>query len=216
MAEADPFTGAFTCWAWRHPEPIGHAGRCIGRTDLPVDRRKAKRLAHRIRQHARREGLARVVHTSPLQRCALVGRMLRSWGWRHHVHTALMEMDFGRWDGLPWASIPQSEVDAWCDDFLSARPGGGECLGDVFARVQSWRSTMRASGHPQPCIVVAHAGWMLTAQWLFTRSDRPSQPTQWPASPPYGACWCLSSDPPPQPASDKPLPPPGPGRVVPV
>ena len=42
-----------TLSVWRHPQPVGAAGRCIGHTDLPVDARKAKRLAHRIRQAAR-------------------------------------------------------------------------------------------------------------------------------------------------------------------
>ena len=32
-------------WLWRHPRPTGHEGRCIGRTDVPVDPRKARRLA---------------------------------------------------------------------------------------------------------------------------------------------------------------------------
>jgi len=55
--------------AWRHPRPIGADGRCIGgRTDLPVDARKAKRLAHRIRAVARREGLVREAVCSPLER----------------------------------------------------------------------------------------------------------------------------------------------------
>ena len=30
---------------WRHPKPVGAAGLCLGRTDLPVDPRKARRLA---------------------------------------------------------------------------------------------------------------------------------------------------------------------------
>jgi hypothetical protein len=64
--------------AWRHPRPMGAEGRCIGgRTDLAVDARKAKRLAHRIRAVVRREGLVREVVCSPLERCRAVGRCLR-------------------------------------------------------------------------------------------------------------------------------------------
>src|SRR5665811_1913787 len=114
--------------AWRHPRAIGADGRCIGITDLPVDPRKARRLAYRIRQSARRHGLPRVVATSPLRRTADVGRWLRRWGWRHEQHEALSEMDFGRWDGLPWPGVPRDEIDAWCADFLRYRPGGGEAL----------------------------------------------------------------------------------------
>lgn len=208
------------CWAWRHPEPRAHAGRCIGRTNLALDRRRAKRLAHRIRQHARRQGLAHVVYTSPLLRCALVGRILRSWGWRHIVQPALLEMDFGRWDGQPWSRISRSEVDIWCDNFLDAKPGGGESLDDVFERVQVWLSDMQVAQSADDCIVVAHAGWMLCARWLLSGQARPQQAAQWPAPPAYGELWrlegCFNSDQRPRPASDRPWPPTSPGRDVPV
>jgi alpha-ribazole phosphatase len=177
------------CWVWRHPRPSGVSGRCIGRTDVRVDRRKAKRLAHRIRRQARLHGLPRVVHTSSRQRCALVGHILRSWGWRHHVDDALLEMDFGQWDGLAWLDIERKQVDAWCDEFLHHRPGGGESLADVFNRVDAWLATMRvpADAH-QPRLVVGHAGWILALQWRRSRSDYPARAAQWPAPPVYGQC----------------------------
>ena len=115
-------------WVWRHPRAEGAAGRCIGWTDLPVDPRRAKRLAHRIRQAARRHGLPRRVLTSPLQRCAAVGRWLKRWGWAHERDPALREMHFGHWDGLRWEQIGQAELDAWCSAFARHRPGGGEHL----------------------------------------------------------------------------------------
>ncbi|TAK93231.1 MAG: fructose-2,6-bisphosphatase [Aquabacterium sp.] len=182
------------CLVWRHPRPQGVAGRCIGQTDVPVDRRKAKRLAHRIRQQVRRQaglmGLPRVVITSPLQRCAAVGRILRSWGWRHHVDEALLEMGFGRWDGQVWRDIDQAQVDAWCADFLRHRPGDGESLADVFRRVDAWvkNSLMATVASNGTCLLVGHAGWMLALQWRMTRDDHPAQAVQWPAPPAYGQC----------------------------
>jgi len=101
-------------WVWRHPRAKGAADRCIGRTDLDVDPRRAKRLAHRIRRAARQYGLPRRVLTSPLRRCAAVGQWLRRWGWRHERLPALLEMDFGRWDGRAWSQIAREEIDAWC------------------------------------------------------------------------------------------------------
>lgn len=85
--------------AWRHPAAIGAEGRCIGRTDLRVDARRAKRQAHRIRAFARRHGLPCIVVTSPLERCRAVGRWLLRWGWRHWIDPALVEANFGEWDG---------------------------------------------------------------------------------------------------------------------
>jgi alpha-ribazole phosphatase len=170
---------------WRHPKPMGVQGRCIGQTDVPVDHRRAKRLAHCIRARARREGWPCIVCTSPLRRCRLVGRYLRSWGWRHEVHPALLEMSFGRWDGLSWMDVSHAEVDAWCADFADAAPGGGETLRQMLARAGAWQA-------PQDhCSVVAHAGWMLARHWVQTHAECevPTQALQWPKAPGYLEHW---------------------------
>lgn len=187
-------TDGATVWVWRHPRPRGAEGRCIGRTDLPVDPRRAKRLAHRIRQTARRHGLPRCVWTSHLQRAADVGSWLRRWGWQHRVDAGLAEMDFGRWDGLPWAAIPQQEIDVWCADFVQHRPGDGECLQALFQRVRAWPSGPAAADAPgAPWLVVSHGGWMLARSWLATGKPWPTRADQWPAAPGYGACLRLGA-----------------------
>lgn len=172
-------------WVWRHPRAQGGAGRCIGSTDLPVDPRRAKRLAHRIRQAARRQGLPRYVLTSPLQRCAAVGHWLKRWGWLHDVAPQLGEMDFGRWDGLGWEQIGQQEVDAWCAAFAYHRPGGGENLHGLLARAAAWRPPLA------PVVVVGHAGWMLARRWVASGRPAPAHAAQWPAAPRHGECWRL-------------------------
>lgn len=148
-------------WAWRHPRAIGATGRCIGRTDLGVDRRKAKRLAGRIRAHARRHDLPRAIWTSPSTRAAAVGQVLRAWGWTHRVDERLAELDFGRWDGRHWSDIPHAEVAAWEADFLHHPPGGGESQAELRARVarftQQWHVD---ASKPAPVLVVSHAGWI--------------------------------------------------------
>lgn len=175
--------------AWRHPRPTGHLGRCIGRTDLPIDPRKARRLARRIHRHAHRQGLPHLVCTSSLQRCRAVGRHLRRLGWRHVVDDALLEADFGAWDGQAWAHIAREAIDAWVADFLHHRPGGGESLQQVLTRAAAWLP-------PEPgATVVGHAGWMLARRWLQTHGlDRPpAQASQWPKPPAHGEAWFLST-----------------------
>jgi alpha-ribazole phosphatase len=173
-------------WAWRHPRAHGAQGRCIGRTDLRVDPRRAKRLAHRIRQAARRHGLPREVWTSPLRRCADVGRWLRRWGWAHRVDAALLELDFGTWDGKSWEEIPHPEVDAWCEAFASTRPGGGESLLDMLARASAWSAEA-------PVAMVAHGGWMLARHWAASHPAPPAQARDWPAAPAHGQLWRLAA-----------------------
>lgn len=175
-------------WAWRHPRPNGAQGRCIGRTDLGVDRRRAKRLARRIQRAARHEGLPRIVYTSPLRRCADVGRWLRRWGWAHHIDPALIELDFGRWEGLAWDDVDRRQIDHWCEHFGCHAPGGGESLAQLFERAAVWRAAAA-----EPRLVVAHAGWMLAMRWLAEARPLPTLAGDWPPPPGYGALWSLVS-----------------------
>jgi alpha-ribazole phosphatase len=168
---------------WRHPRPEGASGLCVGaRCDLPVARRRAKRLARRIQAHARRHRLPHEVWTSPLRRCADVGRWLKRWGWRHRVDAALAELDFGEWDGRPWAGIPKAEIDTWVADFARYAPAGGETLVALLARASGW------SGG---ALVVSHGGWMLARRWSMAHPGALPRADQWPRPPGYGERWAL-------------------------
>jgi alpha-ribazole phosphatase len=163
---------------WRHPKPRGVGGRCIGgRTDLPVDPRKAKRLAHRIRAYARRKDLPREVVTSPLRRAADVGRWLKRWGFLWHVDAALREVDFGAWDGHPWHNIPPAEFARWTDDFAYFDFEGGETLDALLVRAKAWAPPAGFS------LVVGHGGWMSARAWA---TNMLLSPSTWPNPPAYG------------------------------
>jgi alpha-ribazole phosphatase len=177
---AEPVS-ALRIWIWRHPKPIGAAGRCIGRTDLPVDPRRAKRLAHRIRQHARRHHLPHAVVTSPLRRCADVGRWLRRWGWTHRVDARLVELDFGAWDGRLWRDIAWDEIRAWEGDFMDHAPGGGEPLRRLRERVEA------VLAEDRPALAVGHAGWINA---LRTRHTERLCAADWPAPLKYATLMC--------------------------
>ena len=164
---------AFTIW--RHPRPRGAEGRCIGgRTDLPVDPRKAKRLAHRIRAHARRHGLPREVVTSPLARAAGVGRWLKRWGFAWRVDPTLAEVDFGTWDGQPWSDISPAEFDRWMSNFCGFNFDGGESLNALLTRAATWQ--------PPCALAVGHGGWINARHW----QGGPPTPSSWLNPPAYG------------------------------
>ncbi|AKJ29932.1 alpha-ribazole phosphatase [Caldimonas brevitalea] len=169
---------------WRHPRPRGAAGRCIGSTDLPVDPRKAKRLAHRVRAAARRHGWARRIWTSRLQRAAAVGAWLRRWGWQHCRDARLAELDFAAWDGRSWSGIGADEVQAWCDRFADHTPGGGESLRQLFGRCEAF---LREHGDATPLLIVGHAGWINTLAFMSAGRPVPERASDWPAPPGYGA-----------------------------
>lgn len=177
---ADPgVSAAHPIYVWRHPRPQGAEGHCIGHTDLAIDPRKGRRLARRIDRFAQRSRLPRIVATSPLRRCADVGRWLRRKGWEHRLDAALLELDFGAWDGLRWDDVPRAEIDAWCSDFAHYRPGGGESLVALLERTAAWS---RDGVH----VVIAHAGWMQALQWLSAHGTDMPTPAQWPQAARYG------------------------------
>lgn len=173
---------------WRHPRPQDVAGRCIGQVDVAVDRRKIKRLAHRVREHARRHRLFEprqrpTVWTSPLARCHAVGGVLRRWGWVHRVDVRLSELDFGHWDGKPWAAIAVAEIDTWCRDFSHERPGGGESVFQLLARCRAFVDEQQA--RVTCCLVVGHAGWINALRWLDKPLDELPAAADWPVPPGY-------------------------------
>jgi len=168
---------------WRHPKPVGALGLCIGRADLPVDRRKAKRLAHRVRAHARRHALARHIVTSRLRRSAAVGEVLAQWGWRHTVDARLDEFDFGAWDGRPWAEVAPDELDAWGRDFAAYRAGAGESVSALLERCAAF--VAEGSTFGGRC-VIGHAGWISAACWLQANGGEMPQASTWPAAVAYG------------------------------
>ena len=185
-------------WCWRHPRAIGAQGRCIGHTDIPLDPRKARRLAHRIREAARRHGLPRAVWVSPLARSRDVGRVLRGWGFKAHVDARLMELNFGRWDGRPWSAIAWAEVEAWQADLLHHAPGGtdqGESLATLAARVRTFAQD--AERDVTPRLLVTHGGW-LNALQLLPRLLPPAvalAAADWPAAPRHGALITWTAEP---------------------
>jgi len=175
-------------WCWRHPKARGAAGRCIGQTDLPVDLRKAKRLAHRIRRCAREQRLPHEVWVSPLARSREVGRWLSRWGWNVRLDARLLEVGFGRWDGQRWGDIPAVEVGAWADELLTYRPGGGESVAMLLLRVHAFAAEAQAAGAgtSMPRLLVGHAGWMNAL--LHVPPDSVTLPaSNWPPAPPHGA-----------------------------
>jgi alpha-ribazole phosphatase len=136
----------------RHPQPLVAPGICYGSTDLAVAPEVARRAAATL--GAALPAAARV-YSSPLQRCTAVAARLS----RPTLDTRLAEMDFGRWEMQPWAAIPKAEIDAWTASLIDYRPGGGESVLQMTARVASFYDDMcRLSD--AAAVVICHAGTM--------------------------------------------------------
>ncbi len=137
----------------RHTTPEVPPNVCYGQTDLDVtatfETESAKACAALP--------TVRLVVTSPLIRCRrladFVGQQLKL---PVEEDCRLMEMDFGTWEGQAWSAVPRAEIDAWAEDFLHARPHGGESVAELRARttdvLMDWSDSYGST------LVVTHSG----------------------------------------------------------
>ncbi len=138
----------------RHPRPLVAAGLCYGSTDLAVAPDELAR-AHAALTATLPSDLP--VFSSPLERCAGLARRLA--GAAARFDPRLVEMDFGRWEMRAWDDIPRAEVDDWAADLAGYRPGGGETVLEVAARVSAFHADLERAGTAS-AIVLCHAGTM--------------------------------------------------------
>jgi len=166
---------------WRHPKPVAANGFCIGQTDISVDKRKVKRLANKIQRFVRLHQLPKVIWVSPLQRSLKVGEILVQHGFQCNIAPALAEIDFGKWDGQPWAQIPKQQIDDWCTNFADFAPEGGESLQQLFERIENWINEMtRQNSSHRPILAVGHAGWINAASMIVAGQEVPKIAAEWP------------------------------------
>lgn len=138
----------------RHPRPEVPAGHCYGSSDLAANEADVEQVLAALAN----QGLssAMPVYASPLARSAVLAQRLSP---APVFDKRLAEMDFGAWEMRSWNDIPRNEIDAWSADLLHYRPGGGESVMDVAARVAGFDADLRRAGHVQ-ALVVCHAGTM--------------------------------------------------------
>lgn len=149
----------------RHPQPEVAPGHCYGSSDLAANEADTERVLADLA----RAGLPAdmPVYASPLARCAALARRLAD---QPLFDARLKEMDFGDWEMRHWDAIARSEVEAWSADLLHYRPGGGESVMDVAARVAAFRADLERSGHAR-AVVICHAGAMRLLVSLHAGGD---------------------------------------------
>lgn len=137
----------------RHTRPEVAEGLCYGRLDLGLLDTFSEEAAAVLRALP---AVRRVV-SSPLSRCRELARYISAAeDLPLDVDERLTEMDFGAWEGRPWSALPVRELDAWADDFMHARPHGGESVAMLQGRVREALAHWSARG--EPIAVVTHSG----------------------------------------------------------
>ncbi|GAC1343396.1 MAG: alpha-ribazole phosphatase [Acetobacteraceae bacterium] len=140
--------------AARHPRPRIAARICYGRTDVALAEPAATGAAALIATAG--EPVERII-TSPLARALEVARhVARETGAPLHTDDRLAEMDFGAWEGQAWSALPRAEIDAWAAAPLDYRPGGGESVAQMLARLR--RAWTNIASSAETTLLVTHAG----------------------------------------------------------
>lgn len=165
-------------WLVRHAEVEAAEGLCYGSSDLPADAAATRAAAQALAARLPR-GLS--VYVSPLQRCELLALDVQALRPDLSLKTdgRLREFDFGRWERQRWVDIARAEFDAWLADFAHARPGGGENVAELMARVAAAWDDWRASG--TDAAWVTHAGVIRAARLLARGQRQVDSARDWPA-----------------------------------
>ncbi len=149
----------------RHTTPEVGTNICYGRSDIGLASSFALE-AETIREKLN-GFFPDVVFSSPLKRCHLLAQTL------FPTQTAslsddLMEMDFGRWEMLPWNEIPMAELQPWMDDFYLKAPPGGESFEALNRRAVRFLDSLQEFHAESKIAVVTHSGCLraFLMQWL--------------------------------------------------
>jgi len=144
----------------RHPRPDKASGLCYGRTDLDIGPDGAAEIAWAMEATPK---VTRVI-ASPALRCRRLAEGLAARdGVALRFEPRLWELNFGEWEGLPWAEIGRDKSDLWADDPWRIAPPGGETFAEVHARVGAVLTEV-APG----TALVSHAGPIRVARMILT------------------------------------------------
>ena len=106
--------------------------------------------------------------SSDLQRCRLLGDLLSArFECELRLDTRLREQDMGAWQGKTWREITSTDgpaVTAYWDDYLNARPTGGESYADLHARVGEWWNEVSTPLADKTVVVATHVGVLRSLQ----------------------------------------------------
>lgn len=144
-----------------HGDTDDSAGRCIGRTEVPlspVGRRRMEELA----THWPYPPPSALIASSRQRSFASLTPFARRFGRLPRVDARLDEQDFGAWDGQLWARLYEdrgTDVRDWINDWVGQAPPDGESFEQMAARCANWLDALVADSADDDLVLVAsHAG----------------------------------------------------------
>jgi alpha-ribazole phosphatase len=154
----------------RHARPHGVEGICYGRRNVSVPPSETDSVARSLRLQIPEVILRTApLYSSPLARCASLAHELAA-GRAVAETPALLELDFGSWQGRSWDDIPREELDAWAADLWRYAPGHGESAEAASRRWRNWLGSLPGQSL-DAAIAVTHAGLIRVAHAVEAAFD---------------------------------------------
>lgn len=113
------------------------------------------------------------IYTSPMKRCTDTARLINARK-KPRVSEALLEMDFGLWEGLHYEECREKfpeEFRNWSSDYRRYAPPDGEKYEDFYARVYAFYEEVLTE-EKRNVLIVTHKGVLqLLTSLLLTGED---------------------------------------------
>ncbi len=164
-------------WTLRHP-PIDRQGLCIGQTHCPCTMPPEDSM---LQASGNAPFVPVQIISSDLLRCSRLAEDLADfWKCTVKLSPQLREMNFGDWDGLSYDEIDETDHvrwRAWCSNWLTEAPPGGESIDQFSARIARFLTAERPCEHT---VLVTHAGVIRVLQVMAGESWDVAMSTNYP------------------------------------
>lgn len=135
----------------RHPKTAAPDGVCYGQSDWPLAEDPAE-VAYRLQPTL---PASFHLYSSPSERAAILARQLG----RPSFDDRLLEIDFGKWEGVPFETIDQQLLERWAANPFGFQPPGGESAAEMAVRVlEWWQETRERRLASDALVVISHGG----------------------------------------------------------
>ena len=171
----------------RHTEVCIEKNTCYGQLDIPL-KKPLEKSFKKITVNLKKEGYNHrwKIISSPLKRCVTLAKFIDP---NFSTHRALMEMNFGDWEGKKWTAIPLEKSKKWTDDILNEYPPNGENYQEFSKRIINFYEQTIRTEKTENIVLVTHAG---VIRCLYAHLQNIDAPTSFNLKVPYGHMLKLS------------------------
>lgn len=156
-------------WTFRHTKPYNPNDVCYGRLDFDVSSTFDQESSEAIEDFLKTDAKPTRLFSSPLIRAyKLAEKVSEVTKLPIEKKDAILELNFGDWEGQKLTAVPRNEMHAWLNDLRGFRFPNGESFHDVDKRVGDFLDTLDDDGE---YLFVTHAG--VIAALMHSRCNLP-------------------------------------------